>query len=329
MESRVKVTYLLGAGFSRAITDDKAPLTKELGERLKGTFPDDLRQKFNFDPNNIELFFTQLDLEIFHLRQLKQDTNVLEKIREEASCKILSIFATKELFCTENERIKISDSANEICKILFRKNDTILTVNYDCALENILVMQNKWSTLGGWGRGFCFNNEGAENRDKKLNIEIFKLHGSINFVLVAPLNGNEFDYNNLHLKWRVDRELFPNCHEPPTSWEEAIKEYVILPSYLKQFENTKIVNLWKEAVLRIQDSGRLVIIGCALREEDYLLRFLISLTSQTAKIIIIDPSADEIKSRVIKTISVNANNIHPIKSEIQNIDDDIVDMIYA
>lgn len=325
MEPRVKVVYLLGAGFSHAITSGKAPLTEELGECLKDTFTDDLRQKFNFNPNNIELFFTQLDLEILHLRQLEQDAGALERIRGEASHKIVDIFATKKLFCIENTGIKIPDSGNKICNMLFRKNDTILTVNYDCALENILFAQNKWSTRGGW-RSFCFNQD-TENRDKKLNIEIFKLHGSINFVLVATLNGNKFNYDNLQLEWFVDKELFPDCHES-TDWQEEIKEYIVLPSYLKQFEYTKIVSLWREAVLRVQDADRLVIIGCGLREEDYLLRFLISLVSKTAKIIIIDPSVDEIKSRMIKTISVNANNIHPIKSEIQSVNDNIVNAIY-
>lgn len=237
----------------------------------------------------------------------------------------MDIFATKKLFCIENGKIKISDPANRICKILFRKNDTILTVNYDCALENILFAQNKWSTIGGWSK-FNFNQDN-ENRDKKLNIEILKLHGSINFVLVATLDGNNFNYNNPQLKWFVNKELFPGCGEV-TSWEEEIKEYVVLPSYLKQFEYSKIISLWKEAVSRVREADKIVIIGCGLREEDYLLRFLISFMNQTAKIIIIDKSADSIKNKVIKAIPMNPDNIVSINTKIEYIGDDIVNNIY-
>lgn len=47
-EADFKIVYLLGAGFSSAITNGKAPLTAELGEKLNNTFPDDIREKFNF-----------------------------------------------------------------------------------------------------------------------------------------------------------------------------------------------------------------------------------------------------------------------------------------
>ncbi len=320
-----KIVYLLGAGFSSALTDGKAPLTGELGDKLKNSFPDEMKQRFNFTPDNIESFFTKLDLEVLRLKELKQDYSKLEEIRRKASREIIDIFTTKKLFCIENGKIKISDSANIICKKLFQKNDTILTVNYDCALENILFTQDKWSTIGGWW-GFRFNKD-TENRDKKCNIEIFKLHGSINFVLVATLNVNEFDYNNLQLKWFVDKELFPNCHED-TGYLEEVAEYVVLPSYLKQFEYSKIVSLWREAVFRVREADKIVIIGCALREEDYLLRFLLSFVNQSSKIIIIDPSADSIKNKLIKTVPMNPLNIEPINSRIENITDDIVKNIY-
>lgn len=320
-----KIVYLLGAGFSNALTDGKAPLTGDLGKKLENSFPDEIKQRFNFVQDNVELFFTKLDLEILSLKQLKQDCSKLEEIRRKASREIVNIFATKQLFCLENGKIKIPESADRACKILFRKNDTILTVNYDCALENILFVQNKWSTIGGWSK-FRFNQDN-ENRDKKLNIEILKLHGSINFVLVATLDGDNFDYNKLQLKWFVDKELFPNCHET-TSWEGEIVEYIVLPSYLKQFEYSKIVSLWREAVFKVREADKIVIIGCALREEDYLLRFLLSFVNQSSKIIIIDPSAENIKNKLLKIVTVNSLNIEPINGKIENIADDTVKNIY-
>lgn len=320
-----KIVYLLGAGFSSAITNGRAPLTTELGEKLNETFPTEIKEKFNFATGNIELFLTKLDLEVLHLKQLKQDCSKLKEIREKASREIVDIFATKKLFCLENGEIKIPKSADRVCKILFRKNDTILTVNYDCVLENILFVQKKWSTIGGWSK-FRFNQDN-ENRDKKLNIEILKLHGSINFVLVATLDGNKFDHNNLQLKWFVDKELFPNCYET-TSWEEEIVEYIVLPSYLKHFEYSKIVSLWREALLRVQEADKIVIIGCSLREEDYLLRFLISFISQVAKIIIIDPLAESVKDKLIKSISVKPDSVCSINHRIEDITDEIANQIY-
>jgi hypothetical protein len=325
LKANSNIVYLVGAGFSNAITDGKAPLTEKLGELLKDTFPEDIRRKFNFSLENIELFFTKLDLEILHLKRVKQDYSRLEEIRRNASLEIVNILTTKQLFCIENAKIKISDSANKICKVFFRKNDTILTVNYDCALENILSAQDKWSTIGGWGKDFRFNQD-TENRDQKQNIEIFKLHGSINFVLVANLNGNEFDYNNPQLKWRTDKELFPNSLGE-TGWQEEIKEYIILPSYLKHFEDPKIVSLWKEAVSSVHEADKIVIIGCALREEDYLLRFLLSFVNQSSKIIIIDPLANSIKDRLIKAVP-NPSNVDSINTKIEDITDDIVNNIY-
>lgn len=321
VKTNFKIVYLLGAGFSNALTDGNAPLTRELGKKLENSFPEEIKQRFNFAPDNIESFFTKLDLEILPLKQLEQDCSKLEEIRRKASREIADIFATKKLFCLENGKIKIPESADRVCKILFHKNDTILTLNYDCALENILFVQGKWSTIGGWSK-FRFNQDN-ENRDKKLNIEILKLHGSINFVLVATLDGDKFDYNNLQLKWFVDKELFPNCHET-TSWEEQIVEYIVLPSYLKQFEYSKIVSLWKEAVFKVREADKIVIIGCALREEDYLLRFLLSFVSRSSKIIIIDPSAENIKNKLLKIVPIDLLNIEPINSRIENLADDIL-----
>lgn len=105
-------------------------------------------------------------------------------------------------------------------------------------------------------------------------------------------------------------------------------EYIVLPSYLKQFEYSKIVSLWKESVFKVQEADKIVIIGCALREEDYLLRFLLSFVNQSSKIIIIDPSADNIKNKLLKTVPMDSLNIEPINTRIEDITDDIVKNIY-
>lgn len=90
----------------------------------------------------------------------------------------------------------------------------------------------------------------------------------------------------------------------------------------------KGLSLWREAVFRVREASKIVIIGCALREEDYLLRFLISFMNQTAKIIIIDPFANRITDKLIKTVPVNSSNVESIDTEVENITDDIVKNIY-
>lgn len=65
-----------------------------------------------------------------------------------------------------------------------------------------------------------------------------------------------------------------------------------------------------------------------VREEDYLLRFLISFISQVAKIIIIDPLSESAKDKLIKSISVKPDSVCSINNRTENITDEIASQIY-
>lgn len=317
------IVYLLGAGFSHAITpDNKAPLTKRLGELLGEIFPAPIKQKYGFSPDKIELFLTKIDLAL----QEEIKDKKLEAHRKEVTKKICEIFDLSNLCNITENGTEISAVASNVTNLLFKRNDVILTLNYDCYLENVLMLKKKWSPDEGYGVfGFKDDNENS----KLLNIKFYKLHGSTNFILHGLLTENgKYDRSELWVDYKANDKFFPGGHMHFGWTDECQEGYVVSPSYLKQFEYKSMLWVWKKAAHKLQTASKLIIIGTSLREEDYPLHFLLSFLNGHAKTIVIDEAAELIKKKLIKSVAINTRNIVTISTKIENITYEMASKIY-
>ncbi|MFH1395056.1 MAG: SIR2 family protein [Candidatus Omnitrophota bacterium] len=321
------IVYLTGAGFSHAITpNNSAPLTKKLGEELGQIFPKDLKQKLNFSPENIELFLTKIDMRLLE----KPEDYELISYRKKVTDQILGIFSLSKL-CEPwdgNGAVKISDTADNLTKLLFKENDRIITLNYDCYLENVLWEKGKWRPDGGYE---CDAWQKYPLKDNPMNIRILKLHGSINFVLCTEectgISSVDYEINPQGKK----EQFAVSCKHKDIIGREACKNkigYVVAPSYIKQLEYQNMLNFWRNAVHKLIKADVFVIMGVSLRPEDYLLRVLISMLNKKAKVIIIDPNACKVKDNLWGFIQNRSQPIEKIKKEIENITEEDADKIY-
>lgn len=298
-----KVVFLLGAGFTHAVTNGKSPLTEELGKLLGLSFDQSIQEKYNFSPERIEQFLTHIDIELQNVRLVDEEfltsNTYLSKLymrRQEIREAIYQRFKTTNFCNNVNDGIQIDDTAIKVQKLLFRKGDTIITTNYDCYLENLLWINRRWSPAGGYGK--CFVEGGTSDSETC----ILKLHGSVNFhvcsnnkIVDIYFDVNHGDYNFLGNELRQEYWGVPG----------HIKEYMIAPSFVKSFNYKRMLRLWEEAGVQIETADALVVIGSGLREEDYALWLLLSRISRKASIFIVDPSADVIEKKIKRLIDVN------------------------
>jgi len=283
--------YLLGAGFSKAICE-KAPLHDDLGDEVNNLIPVDLKEKYNFDPKYFELFMTQLDLELKR-EPSEQTTKTRNKIREHL-IKRLNI-----------NKLVANDLGSKFVRNL-QNDDLLLTLNYDCLLDQILASENIWHPNGGYSQYVnnpLFGQDDQKNETLK-NIFLLKLHGSLNFQEHGFWDGADkaFTFDQTAISLEVSKDVFKTLSYGHFGvvGQSTISEYLIIPSYIKSF-HPQILSLWNLAIQKVQQIDKFVIIGCGLRVEDTMLPILL-MNVQCEKLCIVDLKAYEIYQKIRKQI---------------------------
>ena len=290
----MKCVYLLGAGFTRAVYGEKVPLTDEIMSKI------DLSQfsvlSLQEKQLPIEQLITLLDLKCLDPKQNKESIKTYNEIRQYITEKII------ELFDYNNLSIDKSQNYSSLQQFIDRvpSQSTILSLNYDCILDQGLYQSGRWHPSAGYGFSAFFDKE-EKNPDK---IILLKLHGSCNFrnnkgskrFPTIEISGSIFPNIGLNL----------NTRNSPC----VLESHIIVMSYVKKFHNG-IMYLWREAIKALYNAERLIIIGCALREEDTFLRFALyhfGTNPKTDKffIDIIDKdkhSSNDIKQKIEKLVA--------------------------
>lgn len=206
-------------------------------------------------------FITQLDLRCLSFAKSNESiSRRLNEIRDDIVKQIVKIFDVSALSVDNLDRFTL------LKKFIERvpANSTILTLNYDCILDQGLYLNNKWSPCGGYYIS-SFPASDDENK-KKDNILLLKLHGSCNFR-------NSPGYKE-YPKIEISDRIFPNIHSHINTRNSSLDDgaHVLVMSYLKIYHNG-IMQLWRKAIESLRDADKLIIIGCSLRDEDTFLKF--------------------------------------------------------
>lgn len=137
----------------------------------------------------------------------------------------------------------------------------ILSLNYDCVLDQALYYSNRWSPLDGYGYDRGVSTVPATGSPSKENIKLLKLHGSVNF--------KEQSEHQLYPFIELSEELFRGRIG---NTNKSGSPHIIGMSYIKAFRNG-LMSLWREAIGVLREAEHLIVVGCSLRDEDTFLRF--------------------------------------------------------
>lgn len=182
-----------------------------------------------------------------------------------------------------------------------RRNDYLITFNYDVLIENALLEIGKWSPVGGYFGVNQFRSA-YKNIDKifpeNSPCKILKLHGSINWVKEGVLP----DINNPPVitfhKWDSS-PFFPKYEKILGEKPSGNSPTWILPSYFKTFSrNSFIFAIWREAQKIFAHARRLVVLGYSFPEEDSPSQLLLASLPDDCSILIVNPEGDAIKKRM-------------------------------
>jgi hypothetical protein len=278
--------FLLGAGFSKPAA---FPLANELlhfvQTHLKASmnvrdidFKKELKTFIDgLDPSllsNIELLLTYIDLAL-----LNHSVGIFTQC---ASPEELRLFRKKFsgalVRAFNNAHFKLSGGyPNEelyriFCDIL-RAGDTIITFNYDLIVEQELWKQKKWTFIDGYGlekdvKDFSapFGGTYSPTHPTESLIKVYKLHGSLGWIsdyfkeeiIFIGMPDYFQGYTGLHCE--------SNLQIAGAGGDEGTT--LIEPTYIKRFNCTPILDIWKQSIEALRQSNELIIIGYSLPEAD-------------------------------------------------------------
>lgn len=280
--------YLLGAGFTKAVYP-KAPLNSNLlGEIITNGGRKLLEYQKKYNSDDVEKLLTQVDLDSFADEKIKRDRTLI-------NAEISAFFSKLRFPILQNN---IPSWLKIFSKEVFKQNDSIISLNYDCILEGILDKLKVWTPNDGYAhiRNPLTNSIPPNPK----NIKIYKIHGSENFV-ESKLGNNP---NQTSIGFKINGFIYPRSGANSFLDGGAIdpQPYIIAPSFVK-IPHVDIAAMMLDLLDVVKKAKRLAIIGCRMRLEDSFLwllltRFLNISQDNRKKLIILGPSSTEIWKRI-------------------------------
>ncbi|GHT83187.1 hypothetical protein FACS1894125_6650 [Actinomycetota bacterium] len=263
--SNGKITYILGAGFSKAL-HSSMPITDELGNsviqglRDSNQISDESYIPKAFDNSlNFEQWFSWLAI-----RQPYEDSAMWSKKQE-------LFFKVRKAIWAQIYNSQKTYTPNEDYKVFFEdirdSKANILTFNYDTIFED---SYNSNAVEGDEVfdlTPYITDNPGLSINPNELTSEpfLYKLHGSVNWLKIPDdrlgVSLVEKDVKFFE-QWSNSKHLnFTNGYE----------EYIIplLSTKGMYYDNPFIQSLWNDSYNALKDSDEIVIIGYSFPTTDY------------------------------------------------------------
>jgi hypothetical protein len=170
-----------------------------------------------------------------------------------------------------------------------RCQDTIITMNYDCLVDDCL-------TKMGVRPGYGLQNPHLPTEFKYCGYEmsVLKLHGSANWfkcnseqcvgrIVLAGGNATkrlEYFYG----------QYCPNCHR------SGVEPVIVPPTWAKGGQSEVLRPVWSEALKALREAGRIFIIGYSMPSTDEFFRYMLALAlaenEGLDKVLVVNDSAE-------------------------------------
>ncbi len=280
----MSTVYVLGAGASKAVRD-KAPLNDDmLPKVLKlGDSPriDSIRSFIRdfYSLNNLdnvrvpfEDIFSQLDACIDENRSLKgYPLSKLRILRENmvyAICRVMQLALDDE--GPTHLMVRLVNS--------LRPDDAIVSLNYDLFVDASLEHIGKIPDYGFAVRDYLnydgtrwVPDESIKQPDQK-HVTLLKLHGSLNWVHCPVCRSIDVTLVKKGAYYAFGEQDPLCCHTCDIGYDPII----IAPTFLKNYDNLYLNQIWQNAEERIGHAGEIVFIGYSLPDADILLRTMLT-----------------------------------------------------
>jgi hypothetical protein len=302
-----KRMFIVGSGFTRAVFGKDAPTNAELLPCLCQSKPALWQGTVQrYQASDIEVALTRLDLDIN-----KADASKAQLIAERQMIETdLAQFFRKFRF--KEHLVESRPWVGSLMRSFFKPGDVAICLNYDCLLEGLLDRYGLWSLNGGYGQtGPVGPVETMGIQCNPSPVTVLKIHGSENFHR-EPVDGSEIDWE---IMFTVNASIFPRSGRNRHLMLPGDDSFdaVIAPSFVKVFPY-RLVMLMLEALKTAWEAEVLIIVGCALRPEDSFLHLLVLKYLQgrrkgPRRILLIDPHADSVCSRLSATLEYDLSDI--------------------
>src|SRR4030042_445201 len=334
-----KRVFVLGAGFSYHLSGKLFPLGSDLINIIRELEMPELEKHIQdciHEPDNIEMILSRFRLDNFISQNRK------EAIEEHVFNGFQKQMLVKSIYEKDKE---IIENSKLIIKNLFKKDDVIISLNYDLLLDHLLAKSDvdMWSPYGN-GYGYSIENDGFIKNDgsndcnqQKQNIRILKVHGSFNFYTQKYVSKNEYSsiidilINEKHDSFFDLEAMFENVSDKHFSLYKDARNVktIVITTYVKPFaQNRTFVKLWHEAIDAIKETDIITIIGYRFPMEDNMMSFLFSYPlienrKNRMKINILNTSDEisNIKKNIVSVLRGHPDNIEWKGFPLNNKDD--------
>ena len=304
--------FILGAGFSKAVSDEMLTLA-ELSEKVKKRLIDESPLPPIFDNlgDNIETWMTFLSQGQPWLkqRQIYRNRSLAGRIRDHIG-EIIEECTLKVSMHEANEWL------NSLIESWHKNQATVITLNYDTLVERACRELNLTDEINEITAGQMyppyFTNiasipGAALFGDEPLNtFSYLKLHGSLNWYY----SGSDDFYGESIYFSKVPSNSAENKSQQPPEFRH--KEILLIPPVYeksKYFNNEAIRSLWQDAGTALAKARRIFVIGYSLPVSDLGMEFFLrsNQPKPSTEIYIVDKDSN-VKCRfkkLLPSLSIN------------------------
>ncbi|MFG1953915.1 hypothetical protein [Micromonospora sp. NPDC048830] len=314
----MRIALVLGAGFSRAISDEM-PLTDELGEEIRARLPQvRLRTPRGFRNQYFEAWLSRLAEPQPDLTAADNATN--QGLFLEVAQELHRVMQERELLVLHD---RPEWWLQRLVGIAHAVRATVITFNYDTLVERAV----EYSVLSDWdpsnSQAKSFNlvrdippspNRGGWIVDRgSPSFRLLKLHGSLdNYWVPGDLSGATIQRLPLSGRWgqpippseQLRREQLPG-REP----------FIVPPAAAKSsFYNNPISReLWQSAARALADADRVALVGYSLPQTDLVASGMLTDTVARAnvQVDVVNPDPSSIVRR-LENLGIGGGNISSI-----------------
>ena len=217
--------------------------------------------------SDMEDIITDLDIKTSMFEEIENEyTNLIDILKE------LIAYTFGKLLGPN-----VPDKYSDLVK-LFQPNDLIIIFNYDLIIERAIHQNGSFNKKSYLIHPYKIQkNKSWIESNGTFDIELYKLHGSINWVkcnecdsiLVLDeviFRANKFNYNY------IKSITCPRCYI-----KGSLKRLIMPPVQSKNYNEYPFRYLWRRAARKIKGIGRIASLGYSLPNTDYYTRSLLRL----------------------------------------------------
>lgn len=178
---------------------------------------------------------------------------------------------------------------DRFCKELLSNNDVIISTNYDIIADNVLRRERYNINYGEKIRGsgnfsesyalfgdektvISFQKDRERNDLNRGNIELLKIHGSLNFLYCPKCKEVDITVGQKGIVYCMRKNYEVRCINPNCTGRYT--DLIVTPTYYKIYDNPFLKGVWNKAEQAISRADEIVFIGYSLPDADMEIRCL-------------------------------------------------------